>query len=207
MEKIFIKKGPDRFIEKKYEMAVLNGLKDLNYECSPYGVYKIDETNNFSPIITYSYDGTGSFWKAYCDSNYRIYMEDCSSNVIKEDYLSKYELDKKFISLEDFLKKAEFIGQEGHRTKALTKPLNNFNVCLDKDSKYMEEGIYIILYRYNGNLLVFNKSNQQYEIINSKYTYDNNFEFNGPIHYDMANKNNIINAIYNQLSDNKTKKR
>lgn len=206
MERVYLKKGPNRDVVKGYEREVLNGLNDIDYEYTPYGVYKLDEDNCYNPIINYSYVGTDSFWKGYCDGG-KFVVNSVTDIPKKEEFVYTADLNKRFISIEEFLNKADYIGQIGYRTKPLMKPLDNYNFCLDMDSKYMNKNNYIILFRYYGILLAYNIESRKYEVISSKYTYDNNFEFVGPVYYDMADKNAIVNDIYNQLSDNKVRRR
>lgn len=200
MNSIYVKKGPNRSVRKEYEMAVLNGLEGLNYYFTPYGIYNSDNNGSCKPVVTYSYDGCDSFWDAYYD-DVNIVVED--KNERKEIYKYRLDLKKRFISLEDFLCEGKFIGQEFHRTEPVNDPLNE----IDKDSSYMDKDVYIALYRYNGILLSFNMKTGKYELISSKYTYDGNYEFSGPVYHDMKDEKKIIDDIYNQLGDVKVKRR
>ena len=199
MDRILIKKERDRSVSKRYEKAVLNGLNDIDYEINPYGVYEKND-KGYHEIITYTYNGDDSFWRGFSNSYGETIVENCSDNTKREKFIYNTDLSKKFISLERFIENGEFIGQIGYRIKPLMKPLNNYDICLDVDYSYMEKDNYIVLYKYNGKLLVFNTDSRKYELISSKYTYDNNFKFIGPVHYDMADKNKIIDDIYNQLN-------
>ena len=192
MNSVYIKKGPNRIINRKYDQAVLNGLEGLDYAMSPYGIYNKNEEGNIEPVITYLYDGCDSFWDAYYD-DVDIVVED--NNDRKEIYKYRIDLKKRFISLEDFLCEGDFIGQEWHRTKPIDNPLNKE----DKDSNYMDKDVYVVLYKYNGILLSFNMQTKKYELINSKYTFDGNYEFTGPVYHELDDKKSIVDDIYKQL--------
>ena len=199
MNSIYVKKGPNRSVNKEYEMAVFNGLDGLNYQLSPYGIFELKD-GIYKPVITYSYDGCDSFWDAYYD-DVNIIVED--NNNRKETYRYRLDLKKRFISLEDFLCEGVFVGQEWHRTKPIDNPLNKEQ----KDNTYMNKNEYIALYKYNGILLSFDMLSKKYVLINSKYTYDGNYEFSGPVFNEMKDEKKIIDDIYKQLGDTKVKRR
>ena len=84
MERVYLKKGPNRDVVKGYEREVLNGLNDIDYEYTPYGVYKLDEDNCYNPIINYSYAGADSFWKGYCDGG-KFVVNSNKVKIVKSD--------------------------------------------------------------------------------------------------------------------------
>lgn len=200
MNSIYVKKGPNRSVKEEYSMAVLNGLDGLNSCFTPYGIYNLDSNGVYSPVVTYSYEGCDSFWDAYYD-DLNIVVE--NKDNMKQTYRHRIDFKKKFISLEDFLCEGSFVGQEWHRTTTLDNPL----VKDDKDNSFMDKGVYLALYKYNGILLAFNMQTKKYELISSKYTYDNNYEFSGPIYYELKDEKKIIDDIYYQLGDVKEKRR
>lgn len=128
------------------------------------------------------------------ESDYRIYHD-------------KSQMTREFTSLIDFLNTATFVGRKFRRLKPIvTDGIKDYSYT---DLQLKLDGEVIVLYAMQDLFLVKDMSKMfgtRYELIRSKYTLDNNYEFYGKVYNEYADMGQVYKEISIQLSKEKTKK-
>lgn len=150
-----------------------------------------------------SHAGTQSFWQLLTKDDKLIILNRCDKTFqSKRVYSSIKNMKNDFIKLSDFLEKATFVGRKFKRTKALT------DLTGDIDQSYMDFNLdiyeikYIVLYATQDLFLIkmISKYEEEYALINSKYTLDGNYEFFGPVYEEYRNMNKVYKEILEQVN-------
>lgn len=156
-----------------------------------------------------------SWFSYFMKNSYKAYCVHSGYTYYNSDFLTKEEVEKElhnrynygaykdgFVSIDDFMKKATFVGQEFARSK----PVNNmFNYFSDDEVKKYTLNSVIALYEFvdsNGLkwFLSFDKENSRYEVVTPMYTKDNNYKLFGEKYDEFSNKEEIINDIIKQMN-------
>ncbi len=156
---------------------------------------------------TYNYSGTSDFWKIFIGDSITMHMCDPSYDI-ERNYENKDDMQKEFISLYDFLKKAAFVGREFRRTKPAT--LQSGNVSKDFIDDGFSNDKYIVLYATQELFLVkeIEKSgSERYRLINSIFTLDGNYEFFGKVYEEYHDIDKVYSEIIKQIDEKSNKRR
>ena len=161
---------------------------------------------NHGKKAIYDYNGCSDFWQLFV-CNYKIIMDMKSDNAnfkYRKVYNCKYEIDKDFIKLSEFLDKATFIGKKFKRTKPIISENNR------KDTSYMnpEYYEYIVLYSYNNIFLTKEiwSEGKCYYLLDSRYFLDGNYIFYGETYKEYKDKSMVFRDIVSQVINYKEEK-
>lgn len=145
--------------------------------------------------------GLDGFWHLQKDNG--SYILTC------EDYIKVYssmdEVNKYFISLEEFVSSSKYVGLQFQRTKFIKDADDEFD---DKYGKYNRYSVYIALLEKDGIILAYYLNdlfgNHEYTVIPKYYTQDGNYELvgKGPM---ISYRKLIYDEIIKQENEPKNK--
>lgn len=214
---LFVKNHPDVFNADKSLTGVRDKIHDLEFETSKENpdlsvMSTLEDYQKLNDRFT-DYDGKldysnmDKFWQLVTNgkeyelrvvSKYSFEMK--SGNAIRH-YNSLDDLRKDFTSLREFLDKSTFVGREFKRTKPI---INEITGKFDKSYMHdIGDNKEIVLYATQELFLVRSFDEilgNKYELINSKYVQDGNYEFFGPIYDEYKDKTFVYQEIMKQLN-------
>jgi hypothetical protein len=143
------------------------------------------------------YSWTMKFWAlSKKDKGYSLRAYVNKREVAQRDYESLEELNVDFISLSEFLEKAEYVGRYFKRTKPI-----------GRDKSYMQEDRSIFLLYLYDNVAIYRiieedifsgDDYEEYKVLSCRYLEDGNYEFYGDYIESFNDKAGVYNAIYEQ---------
>jgi len=146
------------------------------------------------------------FWQLSTQDGSTINMTRCEPYIGNPTvkYCSIEKLNRDYIKLSDFLEKAIFVGRSFRRTKPI------IDIYEKQDNTYTDDSFasiintqYIVLYAMQDLFLIKRKDaihEDEYGLIDSRYTLDGNYEFFGPVYEEYNNKNRVYSEILEQIS-------
>ena len=154
--------------------------------------------NSLYSDVYKDYSWTMKFWAlSKKDKGYSLRAYVNKKVVAQRDYESLEELNVDFISLSDFLQKAEYVGRYFKRTKSTSDGIMTY---------LMENKHCFLLYMYNNVAIcreIFDnfftgERVERYIILSSKYFEDGNYSFYGDYIESFNDKFGIYSEIYAQ---------
>jgi hypothetical protein len=175
------------YIKRRYELIRMDA-NDIEFR---YPTKMNDRVNE--PVKDYSW--TDDFWHLRKTADgYK--MRTIESSYTNRDYKSFKKLNVDFISLSEFLEKAEYVGRYFKRTKPI-----------GRDKSYMQEDRSIFLLYLYDNVAIYRiieedifsgDDYEEYKVLSCRYLEDGNYEFYGDYIESFNDKAGVYNAIYEQ---------
>ena len=104
--------------------------------------------------------------------------------------------------MSEFLKKATFVGRQFNRTKPITSALGKEDKSYMNSNSGISETKYIVIYATQ-ELFLIKRINrilgQKYDLIDSRYALDGNYEFFGPVYEEYSDTNKVYREILEQV--------
>ena len=179
------------YIQKGVKKIYNNDIDNVIYVCE----FDIDVRNRDGYCIDSR--NIDSFFYGYRDNDrYRIVS--LNENSISDRYISLDELNRGYISLDEFINEGRFIGREFRR---LSSVVTYYGVDLDCsrmiDNKYLNideyDNKYIVLYELDNTFLVrYMYGNREwYGIVDCRYIQDGNYEFIGDVYLEYMDREKV----------------
>lgn len=153
------------------------------------------------------YSGCDQFWVSIIDDDGIKMREQSLYHDYEKKYKDKESLEQDFISLLSFLEKGKYVGRYFKRTEPFVMESGRENKSFVPD----EYGLYdikapLVLYEYDGILLVYDPDMNYFKIIEKRYTQDGKYEYYGKQNDEYMDKSAIYQAVLKQLDNlNKAK--
>ena len=211
---LYLKRGPETYSSSNKVRELDDEISDIEFDMSKENpdFSKADKLAGYQKLRNMAkslegktdYSGTTDFWQLSTSDGRNINLQRCETEYnINKTYQSIQVMNKDFIKLSEFLKKAIFVGREFRRTK----PVQHSSGYINKS--FMESGLiktrYIVLYATQDLFLIrrIDKyTGDKYTLINSLYTLDGNYEFFGPVYREYKDINKVYYEILEQVTSN-----
>ena len=170
------------YIKRRYEVFYREGLELL-------------DMNVNKPVKDYSW--IDEFWHLEKEDNgYSLRVYDNKEVDAERNYESLEELNVDFISLSDFLEKAEYVGRYFKRTK----PIGGDKSFMQEDRSIFLLYLYdnVAIYRIIEKDIFSGDDYEEYKILSCRYLEDGNYDFYGDCIESFNDKAGVYNAIYEQ---------
>lgn len=205
---LFIQRGVQKVFKENGKITCIDYVNDNLVE---WDNFYIDRSFADDIFLLYGHDMNGFKMNAYDAYG-------CCCFEFKD--MSLEEINKRFISLSDFLNDAKFVGREFRRIEPIYR-YGNMSVNTGfvrgirrlmvgpkgviRDRSYMESydnSKNIVLYVKNNTFLVkyISRYGDVYKIIHSGYVWDGNYEFFGKVYEEYLDRDMVYSEIVEQIN-------
>lgn len=159
------------------------------------------------------YSGTDKFWQLYTADGKNLTLYECDEFFpSKKSYSSVEKMKQEFVKLSEFLEKATFVGCEFRRTKSIKSTSGKDDISFTYSAAKYDDTKYIVLYATKELFLIKRidkmfKPEEEYDLINSRYILDGNYEFFGPVYEEYKDKTKVYREIAKQIEKYNKEKR
>lgn len=200
-------------MDNNYDIYIQRGIRKINYSGSNkdkveyVNEFIIDENDN----IKFCIDSRGIdsfFYVIEVFAGYRLI--ECNKYNGINRYISKDELNRGYIKLDDFIKEGKFIGREFRRIEpVITYYGTGTNKCRIIDNRYLDlnqygykDVKYIVLYEkdnvFLAKFIYFDK--EYYGIVDCRYIQDRMYKFIGNVYDEYRDRERVYLEIVEQIN-------